>query len=136
MGWPVLLTLDKWYIFRLSCECFSNLCTCASGHVLYGNQFVGHLLWIIWNWTKNLNQILNDWTFFLKENQKHSQRMQFWWWWLLCTFKHMKVIYLSHLNKNRTAEHPLWRKDIDHQSSIYSIKIDKTWYFLVPNFNH
>ena len=38
----------------------------------------------------------------------------------------------------RMLEHPLRGKDIKHQSSIYLIKIDKTWDFLVepPNFHH
>ena len=35
-------------------------------------------------------------------------------------------------------EHPLQEKDIKHQSSIYLIKIDKTWDFLVepPDFHY
>ena len=48
------------------------------------------------------------------------------------------TLWLLSSHFGRMQEHPLRGKDIKHQSSIYLIKIDKTWDFLVepPDFHH
>ena len=48
------------------------------------------------------------------------------------------TLWLLSSQFGRMQEHPLWGKDTKHQSSIYLIKINKTWYFLVkpPNFHY
>ena len=48
------------------------------------------------------------------------------------------TLWLLSSHFGRMLEHPHRGKDIKHQSSIYLIKIYKTWDFLVepPDFNH
>ena len=48
------------------------------------------------------------------------------------------TLWLLSSHFGRMQEHPLRGKDIKHQSSIYLIKINKTWDFLVepPDFHH